>query len=106
MAEFKEVVKEYRRMCGTYINDYCNYCPLVEESTDQYTCPEYLLDFPDVVENIVMQWAVENPEPQYPMWIEAISSMYPKMAPTQAVYQPVPDDIAKKLGIEPITKEK
>ena len=105
MAEFKEVVKEYSRMCGTYVDDYCNRCPLVEEITDNYTCPEYLLDFPDVVENVVMQWAVENPKPEYPMWIEAISRMYPGMAPTQSVYQPVPEDIAKKLGIEPITKK-
>ena len=106
MAEFKEVAKEYRRMCSTYVDNYCNHCPLVEEIADHYTCPEYLIDFPEAVENIVIQWAIKNPKPEYPMWIEAISSMYPGMAPTQSVYQPMPEDIAKKLGIEPINKVK
>ena len=101
MAEFKEVVKEYRRMCGAYVDDYCDHCPLVEEVKEHYTCPEYILDYTDVIENIVMQWAVENPELVYPRWIDYIGGLYP-MDAGQAMYEQIPEDIANKLGVKPI----
>ena len=72
-------------------------------------------------------WAAEHPEPRYPTWKEWQHSMFPdaseKMIPCSFLShreckcnwwsscdecreQPIPADIAAKLGIKPITTEK
>lgn len=71
------------------------------------------------VEKIIMNWAVEHPEPVYPSWIDwlmseqvipddysAAHSMEPgtraaSFYVTSKAFQPIPYDIAQKLGIEP-----
>ena len=105
MAEFQEVMKQWRRMC-----DACTcsnrkeleglpMCPIVLkhcgypcDDSPQYWSEEDTKQF----EEIVMQWAAEHPEPVYPTWVEWFNSMGGVDCGT-----PMPADIAQKLGIEP-----
>lgn len=120
MAEFKDVAKELERMCNTYhAARKCN--------TDK--CPIYCEDLcyaPAMVhvhgddacklEKVVMSWAAEHPEPKYPTFAEWLNSIgviigdVPLPLPNIPVYvyqagakmfEPIPSDIAEKLGIEP-----
>jgi len=68
------------------------------------------------VERIVAEWAQEHPEPHYPTWAEWQEKEFPDaiheltLCNFKAVRcpgdcdachnQPIPEDIAKKLGIE------
>ena len=101
MAEFVEVITQYNRMCSTYLKRDCSHCPMIEMVDDDFCCSDYMIEYPSNTENIVMQWAVENPEPVYPRWIDYIGGLYP-MDAGQAMYERIPEDIAKKLGIESI----
>lgn len=81
MAEFREVIKQWRRMCdkhqcadkqcGAVIYDLI--CPITI-SHNGYPCDSRFVDCsPESmaqVERIVMEWATENPEPVYPTWFE------------------------------------
>ena len=88
----------------------------------KYTYEELL-----VIEQTVMQWAKEHPEPQYPTWKEWQNENFPdapvEMSPcsfmsrerqgnimgkgceflvcSNCISAPIPADIAKKLGIRP-----
>ena len=64
MAEFQEIMKQAKRMCGSM--DDCNNCPF---AADGFSCgyahlidddktPEQVAEF----ERIVMDWAEKNPE--------------------------------------------
>lgn len=75
------------------------------------------------IETEVMAWAAEHPEPQYPTWFEWLESVgvaggLPGGEPyfngtewnpvylehaafTSKAFEPIPADIAEKLGIEP-----
>ena len=73
------------------------------------------------VERRVMQWAAEHPEPVYPTWREWQHSMFPdahkfirpcefgsrnrfecdKKICYECKKEPIPADIAEKLGIKP-----
>ena len=63
-----------------------------------------------------MQWAAEHPEPVYPTWGEwfvergdltenwqelKVENKYGGKCVIGMFYQPIPTDIAQKLGIEP-----
>ena len=59
-------------------------------------------------ERIIMDWAAGHPEPVYQTWGEWLERVIPHgngdTALTFAVYamrQPIPADIAEKLGLEP-----
>ena len=123
MAEFAEVMKQARRLCEM---EECRKCPLY--NFDAGDCMMSLNDYSgevDVdyaeVENIIMQWAEENPEPVYPSWTEAWKQLFPD-APyipcpsnfskkyclnckltscMECKNNPMPAEIAKKLGIKP-----
>ena len=56
MAEFKTVVKNYKRMCDSY--KVCEGCPLTKYES---TCARFMIEYPEKAEHIIMQWAVENP---------------------------------------------
>ena len=112
MAEFTTVLKQLRRMCA---NNACNDCPV---------CDKYcrVLDMIESeIERVVMHWAAENSEPQYPTWNEWWCTNFPnadrnlcprifelrKMQECPALKcdecraQPIPAEIANKLGIKP-----
>lgn len=58
MAEYSEVMKQYKRMCNACVT--CTECP-VDEIKGFLTCLGALVDKPDEMEEVVMQWAKENP---------------------------------------------
>lgn len=57
MAEFKEVVKQFNRMCKA---NGCNKCPL-KDNRDLFTCWRALTVHPDEMEKAVMKWAEDHP---------------------------------------------
>ena len=72
MAEFQEVMRQWRRMCDTYTTDdaisCCKGCPMAERGCGSIY--ETGNADPDVIERKTMTWAAENPEPVYPTWAE------------------------------------
>ena len=120
MAEFQEVAEQKRRMCKIYDKNGCNGCPL-----NNGDCGVLNMRFTDAntvqrLEDTVMSWAAEHPEPVYPTWGEwlikiggAVKKLYAQQyhyeaaQPTQLIEvvevldEPIPADIAEKLGIEP-----
>lgn len=109
MAEFQEVMKQWRRFCKSHSN--CGDC----EFDGKGICGEaHLSDVPySDMELRIMAWAAEHPEPVYPTWRDALlergllcikidnkggSEIVPNW-PQMAKH--IPADIAQKLGIEP-----
>lgn len=120
MAEFQEVMRQYKRMCRYY--PACEECPLYNMYAG-CSCSRCIRDYPDEVERIIMDWAAEHAETRYPTWKEwhdpnfpdADEEIFPCMfteCPVEEVCDynvcrnlPIPADIAEKLGVKPITKE-
>lgn len=104
MAEFNEVMRQWRRMCATMDKEHgehaCDVCAL-NGCTAVYDT-DGTEDYADI-EQKVMEWAAEHPEPAYPTWYEYLSNMY-RAADGMSVIgrQPIPAEIAQKLGIEPM----
>ena len=115
MAEFQEVMKQWRRMCNKHqcADKKCGavaydlICPITI-SHNGYPCGSCFVDCsPESmaqVEQIVMEWAAEHPEPVYPTWytwlimMGAVGSVEDLFSDLQ---RPIPADIAERLGIEP-----
>ena len=132
MAEFFDVMKQVGRMCASVS---CNNCILPRWSDEMciwQDAPAKLAD--EVIAEIeakTLQWAAEHPEVRYPTWREWHSMNFPDVegyiTPCgfmprqrvealmgkgcgdlnchQCVKLPIPADIAKKLGVKPVTKE-
>jgi len=126
VAEFAEVWKQWKRMClavkgnGDQSCENCKLCNL--ECDAEYPKDQNYYDG-KTIEAIIMSWAAEHTEPVYPTWEEWLQSIgvmessegllrrikaqlyidgIPAHAvPTSKVLQPIPADIAKKLGIKP-----
>ena len=116
--EFVEVMKQWRRMCNKHT---CSrnkdaftgllLCPIASLH-DGYPCDEDPIDWTEKatkqLEEIVTDWAAENPEPVYPTWwtwlinegVIEKGSTYTG-AFDQLKMKSIPSDIAEKLGIEP-----
>ena len=119
MAEFQEVMRQRARMCKSYAK--CENCAL-----DVFpSCSHYPDDKLEMAERIIMDWAAEHPEMRYPTWKEWSDSTFPdayiqiapcafmqchiidkKCSKSECLNIPIPADIAQKLGIKPITKER
>ena len=114
MAEFQDVMKQWRRMCDKMREqgDWCQsaICPLGGKCQLPSTT-----DIAEV-ERVVMQWAAEHPEPVYPTWGEWLEKqgvvktvLSPRFEENGASYytpmyeikNPIPGDIAEKLGLKP-----
>lgn len=107
MAKFQDVIHNWKRMCKHYWHgdedvDCSLECPLCE-----VWCP--MMDIPikdvnqietDRLESTVMAWAEEHPEPKYPTWLDWISKL--TGGAVVILSQPIPADIAEKLGVEPL----
>lgn len=127
MAEFFEVMKQVRRMCWSIS---CNNCILPRRSDEMCILEDAPAKITDEeiaeIEAKTMKWAAEHPEVRYPTWREwqrehfrdAAIIMRPcaYISYTDAhcrdyegcgacANQPIPADIARKLGIQPIAKE-
>ena len=130
MAKFSEVMRQWRRMCDametTAGEGYgCDICP-VNNATDTMGCGA-IFDMPpetnwEGMAEKIMRWAADHQEPVYPSWFEWLESVgvagslpedepyyvgswepiYLKRAAfTPKAFEPIPADIAQKLGIEP-----
>lgn len=95
MAEFKEVMKQYKRMCNSYPD--CTDCPFSAELG--WNCrPDALAeeeDF-DIWETTVMEWARTHPEPVYISAREFYKNIYSQVSDIDA---PLPESIAKKFNL-------
>jgi hypothetical protein len=124
---FQEVMKQVKRMCSQAAG--CSACSLKNRClTTEFPCrcgENYYAE----IERIVMDWAKENPELRYPTWNEWYKATFPnsnyhtipcpsmfyKICETSNYHgevecyecknQPIPADIAEKLGIKPIGGE-
>ena len=125
---FVEVMKQARRMCKEM--DECEVCPLYDGFNECCLLSDGPLCHMDSdfvrYEADIMKGAVENPEFRFPTWHEWANEQFPdadKGMRTCAFIskerancmaqdtcndcrnQPIPADIARKLGIKPIAKE-
>ena len=109
MAEFQEVMKDWRRMCKAYTTDdesCCDGCPVAD--FHEHGCGA-IFEMEDSTDwqryaDAIRAWAAENPVPVYPTWIEWFQRHVWKKgtdASSMFLYAPIPADIAQKLGIEP-----
>ena len=110
MTDFAKTMKNWRKMCKVCFRRFgrcCSGCPL--DNLVEGNCRSiYEEDFADVVdweelEKRIDAWAAEHPEPKYPTWYEYLSNRYRAAFGDIAVIarQPIPADIAEKLGIGP-----
>ena len=122
MAEFVEIMKQARRLCEATS---CTECPIALENG---VCFINLNDKGDYAktERLITAWAAAHPEPTYPSWFEFQEEAFPthtrwicpmmfgvecpsKSATsvqmcTECRNNPIPVEIAEKLGIKPITQ--
>ena len=119
MSEFTDVMRQARRMCKA--QEDCESCPLW--NTANFFCKLDTTCYSDdsAIESIVMKWAAEHPETVYPTWREWQNSTFPDAVKHimpcefesknrfkckektcyQCIAEPIPADIAEKLGIKP-----
>ena len=123
IVEFQEVARHWKRMCKQFQKpNTCHGCPIAEHQKMFEACSDGDVDTV-AMEALVMAWAAENPEPQYPTWTEWLSKQgfvelkvgqFVKRTENEYIYEcktvavltdkaavPIPADIAQKLGIEP-----
>lgn len=110
MAEFENVMAGYARMCK-YMNQDCyeRNCPLAYKNFCTKPVHSYTAEDIQEAEEIITKWVAEHPEPEYPTWYEWLSttSFIEKVRCGSGTYktynwkEPIPADIAEKLGIEP-----
>lgn len=119
MAEFAQIMKDWRRMCKTYSTDdedCCEGCPVVD--FHEHGCSA-IYEMEDVTDwrryaEAIMSWAAEHPV-VYPTWGEwfvehgdlvdgwqnATNAAWMANTALGVFMKPIPADIAQKLGIEP-----
>ena len=120
LTPFEEVMKNWERMCNTlHKQGKClptkyDGCPLYDgESCGAiYNRRSKEIDYSEV-EQIVQNWVKSNPEPKYPDWIEWFNEMGLVHSQsdyftdriilnvTSKAYEPIPAEIAEKLGVKP-----
>lgn len=95
MSDFVKMMKDWKRMCIS-CQPNCEKCGLFEMGCDTAN----MMNEPDRAEKIITKWAAENPEPIYATWREVIEDITGIMM-IDVVDDPVPADVAKKLGLNP-----
>lgn len=106
MAEFQEVARLKRKMCNTYQGKNCYGCPLNDSDRD---CGILSVRFADITNGIkrledkIMQWAAENPEPVYETWGQYFRRYYglEYCKGHEMLLENIPAEIAQKLGLKP-----
>ena len=107
MAEFNEVIHHFKRMCKYYQhNNKCwQECPMDGINISQ--CREIMFNEPKLIEKtIILPWVKDHPELVYPTWVEYFRKI--GIIPNgqklfhDFLMKPIPDEIAQKLGIEPM----
>lgn len=104
MAEFREVMKQWKRMCIVQTDNYgkCEKCPLGKEQICSFAS-DLRDDEIERLESTLMTWATEHPEPVYPTWGEwlHLTGLCEYENSADILEYHIPADIAKKLGIKP-----
>lgn len=126
MAEFVEIMKQARRLCEEQQNmDCCVRCPMQGKEGCMVAADVENIDYVEA-ERKIMDWVAEHPEPVYPSWYQYQETSFPghtrwicpmmfgvecpsKSATTTQTCtacrnNPIPAEIAEKLGIKPITQ--
>lgn len=117
IVDFVQIMKDWRRMCQFMDNEYgnssCDNCPLGGCSAIYEMCGKE--NFANM-ERDISAWAAEHPEPVYPTWGEWLEKqgvvktvLSPRYDENRALYytpmyeitNPIPADIAQKLGLKP-----
>ena len=107
-------------MCKVFTTDddesCCDGCPIMALEIDEHGCDAIFSEWADKadweeVEDVIETWAAEHSEPVYPTWwgwLASIGAVTRKVTPDAAstlidtgVLDPIPADLAEKLGIEP-----
>lgn len=58
MAEYQEVIKQFKRMCKSIGN--CERCP-IKDHREIFHCWRWISEEPKLAEEMIMNWASENP---------------------------------------------
>lgn len=119
MADFVQTMKDWRRMCNAQDDTTCGACSSCPMGDDGKSCMAVYEDEFEVVdfahiEQTVTAWAAEHPV-VYPTWGEwfvehgdlvdgwqnATNAAWMANTALGVFMNPIPADIAEKLGIEP-----
>lgn len=110
MAEFSDVIKQFKRMCWYYGRDKKQKsCPICTSypNCNIGQCRKIAFEQPTCFEDVVMAWAAEHPV-FYPTWGEYLCSIglirdchSGAEVACRLFDNSIPADIAEKLGIEP-----
>lgn len=99
MAEFSDCMKQFNRMCKYYCLDHRHdKCPMYP-ACNISQCRKIAFERPREFEGKVMLWAREHPVPKYPSWEEYLCSI--GFCTYNSLSDPIPADIAEKLGLSP-----
>lgn len=124
MAEFTEVMKQHKRMCKAckgMCSSECEFGKAIDKPAVGERCWYMMKNFPSVAERIIMKWAAEHLEPQYPTWKQWMQKTFPNAEDCLTLCNfdkvdrtmchekhckecemlRIPADIAEKLGIKP-----
>lgn len=116
MAEYSEVIKQFKRMCKSISAGGCTRgeCFMGRAYGCEYIgqCRKIAFERPSGFEEKVMAWAAEHPEPIYPTWWKymCMIGVIPDTLGDKTLGEvtienlmgtSIPADIAQKLGIEP-----
>lgn len=103
MAEYTEVIKQFKRMCKSVTPMKCirGECPMGCENIGQ--CRKVAFERPAKFEEQVMAWAAEHPELVYPAWRDWLRDLYgnPDMIMTDILESRIDPEIAQRLNIVP-----
>ena len=98
MAEFAEVMRQWVRVRKATASS------AEENVLSVYPLEEYDDALIADIEKNVMQWAAEHPEPVYPTWGEWLNTygvVSDNFFSNAKMLDPIPADLAQKLGVEP-----
>lgn len=73
MAEFRELIEAYNRMCDFYFGesrDECEGCPLQNQCDSPSDCRDNIIYYPELVEEVVTKWSLCHHHVEYPTWDE------------------------------------
>ena len=114
MAEYGNVIKEFKRMCWFYGRDKTQKsCPMCTSypNCNIGQCRKIAFERPVEFMTCVMQWAAEHQNPVYPTWGEYLCNIgliHDCRSGEEVVDRlfdnSITADIAQKLGIEPQVK--
>ena len=109
---FQEVMRQWQRMCAckyAYHECYNDSCILYKSDGCEaiYRVKNMNIDY-EYIEQKVMQWAEEHPEPVYETWFEYLQKIISHGTKESelgfmalAMRESIRPDIAEKLGLEP-----